>query len=413
MAKELSITELQAERSECKKRCNEIVLNAKQDGERRMTDAESKEYNEKYLRMHEIDMEIDERKQTLKTTGTPVSNKERFSLRRAILNAATRGASQTDAEMQVMERAKESHRGSGCDALTGQIHIPLAEERAMFTAATEAATGVVVEKEQKEMLLPLQSNLVLTQAGARMMTGLKGNISWPSFTDVDVFWEGENTEAKDAGGKFNKGALVTPVRLTATAAFSKQLLLQDNIDVEVFIRNRIAQRMAQKIEQTAFSKEKLSEYAPNGIFTDASLAVSGAMSWASIVEMETKAAENNALFGNLAYIMHPKLRGLAKTKVKDQSGAGGFIADGNGQGLLNGYKALATNNIAQGLGDGADQYGIVFGNWADYFIGQWGALDIVVDPLSRAKESIIEITLTMWANMGMIRPESFSVGALK
>ena len=115
MAKELSITELQAERSECKKRCNEIVLNAKQDGERRMTDAESKEYNENYLRMHEIDMEIDERKQTLKNTGTPVSNKERFSLRRAILNAATRGASQTDAEMQAAAGTEAANNQDGAD----------------------------------------------------------------------------------------------------------------------------------------------------------------------------------------------------------------------------------------------------------------------------------------------------------
>lgn len=412
MAKEISITELQAERTKCKERCNEIVRTAKQDNERRLTDAEQSEYNKNYYRMYEIDMEIDERKQTLAVKGTPVTTKERFSLRRAILAAATR-ASQTDAELQVMERAKEAHRASGCDALTGQIHIPLAEERAMFTAATEAATGVIVEEEQKEMLLPLQANLVLSQAGVRMMTGLKGNISWPSFTDVDVHWEGENTEAKDAGGQFNKGTLVAPVRLTAHASFSKQLLIQDNIDVEAFIRNRIAQRMAQKIEETAFSKTKLSEYAPKGIYTDADLAVSGAMSWANIVEMETVAADRNALFGNLAYIMHPKLRGVAKTKVKDSSGAGGFIVDGNGQGLLNGYKALATTNIAQGLGESADMYGIVFGNWSDYFIGQWGALDLVVDPYSRAKESIIEITLTMWANMGMIRPESFTIGALK
>lgn len=412
MSKEKSITELRDEKQTLRSRVDQILKDAKAE-ERMMTDAESKEVGQAQIRMVEIEQEIIDRRSSLENgKGTPVTTKERFSLRRAILNAATR-AGQTDAELKVMERAAELHRGSGCDSLTGQIHIPLAEERALFTAATEAATGVVVEEEQKEMLLPLAANLVLSQAGVRMMTGLKGNISWPKFTDVDVYWEGENTEAKDAGGAFAKGALHTPVRLTATAAFSKQLLIQDNIDVEAFIRNRIAQRMAQKIEQTAFSKEQLSEYAPKGIYVDAELAVSGAMSWANIVEMETNAAVNNALGGNLAYIMHPKLRGVAKTKVKDSSGAGGFIVDGNGQGLLNGYKALATTNIASGLGSGSDEYGIIFGNWADYFIGQWGALDLTVDPYSRAKESIIEITLTMWANMGMIRPESFTIGALK
>ena len=89
------------------------------------------------------------------------------------------------------------------------------------------------------------------------------------------------------------------------------------------------------------------------------------------------------------------------------------VLDGNGQGVLNGYKALATTNMATGLGDGSDEHGIVFGNWADYFLGQWGALDIVVDPYSAATESVVKVTITMWANMGMIRPESFAIGTLK
>ncbi len=41
------------------------------------------------------------------------------------------------------------------------------EKRAMFTAATESATGVVIDQERQELLLPLQSSLVLAQAGAR------------------------------------------------------------------------------------------------------------------------------------------------------------------------------------------------------------------------------------------------------
>jgi hypothetical protein len=51
MAKEISITELQAERTKCKERCNEILRTARQDNERRMTDAEQSEYNKNYHRM--------------------------------------------------------------------------------------------------------------------------------------------------------------------------------------------------------------------------------------------------------------------------------------------------------------------------------------------------------------------------
>ena len=93
--------------------------------------------------------------------------------------------------------------------------------------------------------------------------------------------------------------------------------------------------------------------------------------------------------GNLAYVMHPALIGKAKTKVKDASGAGGFIFQGNGDGMLNGYKALRTNNLPSGLQAGEDEYGIIFGNWADYFVGQWGALVIKADPYTKLKNGEI------------------------
>lgn len=411
MAKEKSIVELLDEKQTIVARHSQITEAAKAE-ERKLTSAETAELGKAELRLHEINREIAKREQSLGGQGTPMQSTEKFSLRRAILNAA-KGAGQHDADLQVMERAAELHKKSGCDDLAGQIHIPLAERRAMFTAAAEAAKGVVIQEDQRELLLPLEANLVLSQAGARLLTGLQGNIYWPKFSDVEVYWEEENATAKDAGGAFSKGSVFAPKRLTATASFSKQLLIQDSIDVEAIIRQRIAARMAQKIEQTAFSKEKLSDAAPTGIFYDAAVDVSGAMSWPNIVGLETKMATNNALFGNLAYIMRPELRGLAKTKVKDASGAGGFVLDGNGQGLLNGYKALATTNMATGLGEGSDEHGIVFGNWADYFLGQWGALDIVVDPYTSAAESVVKLTITMWANMGMIRPESFAIGTLK
>lgn len=413
MSKEKTIIELQQEKKELQARENEILATIRKES-RMMTDTETKDMGEIQARKTEINSEIAERHHSAATAkGAPVAAAEKFSLRRALLNAA-RGAGQHDAELQVMERAAEMHRKSGCDDLAGQIHIPL-EQRALFTAATEAATGVVVDEEKMEMLLPLEANLVLSKAGARLMTGLQGNIYFPKFSGVEVYWEEENATAKDAGGSFSKGSVFTPKRLTATAKFSKQLLIQDSVGVEALIRQSIAQAMAQKIEQTAFSKEMLSAAAPTGIFYNKEVDVEGAMSWANVVGLETKMASQNALFGNLAYIMRPELLGVAKTKVKDASGAGGFVFDGsgNGSGILNGYKAVATTNMATGLGDGSDEHGIVFGNWADFFFGQWGALDLVVDPYSGKNESILEVTIAMWTNMGVIRPESFAVGSLK
>ena len=129
--------------------------------------------------------------------------------------------------------------------------------------------------------------------------------------------------------------------------------------------------------------------------------------------METAADVNNALFGNLAYVMNPSLIGKAKTKVKDSSGAGGFIFGNDGQGMLNGYRALRTNNIPKELGESGDEFGIVFGNWADYFLGQWGAIDMTVDPYTQATKGLVRLVINSYWNMGMIRKESFTIASLK
>ena len=69
--------------------------------------------------------------------------------------------------------------------------------------------------------------------------------------------------------------------------------------------------------------------------------------------------------------------------------------------------------MPSGLAAGEDEYGIVFGNWADYFLGQWGGLDITVDPYTLATTGMVRLTVNSYWNMGAIRDESFTVASMK
>ena len=200
--------------------------------------------------------------------------------------------------------------------------------------------------------------------------------------------------------------------MTAYVDISKQLLIQENRSVEGLIRQLLAVAIAQKVEKTALSNAAHEDNVPDGMFQTLG-SVNGVMDWAKIVELETNADLDNALFGNLGYIMHPSLVGKAKTKVKDASGAGGFIFGNDGIGMLNGYRALRTNNIPKGLQEAKDEFGIVFGNWADYFLGQWGAIDLTVDPYTQATKGMVRLVVNSYWNMGMIRPESFTIASMK
>lgn len=423
MAKEKNTTELRDEKKQLQNRSKEIIEAARKE-KRQFTPEENEELGANQTRMAEINLEIEmkeeeNRQRPVAKTGNAGG---RFSLRRAIV-AQMNKTEQRDSEARVIEEATKLHRSvAATSEECGDLIVPLSyDKRAAYTAGTEKTTGVVIDEEQQELLLPLEANLVLSQAGVRMMTGLRGNIYWPEHTAASVTWESENAEAKDGAGTFSKGNLFTPKRLTAYVDLSKQLLIQENMSVEGLIRQLLAIAISQKLEKTAFSNAETATNVPDGMFQTLSDTIKGSMTWENIVAMETAADLNNALFGNLAYIMHPALIGKAKTKVKDASGAGGFIFGADGvTGSLNGYRALRTNNIPKELRGttgsspvAGDEYGIVFGNWADYFLGQWGAIDMTVDPYTQATKGMVRLVVNSYWDMGMIRKDSFTVGSMK
>ena len=407
MAKEKSVTELRAEKQSLKEESSEMI--AKMRKENRESNADEKNrFAEIEARQREINNEIISHEEENSKRG--FVKKNQFSFRRALKNLAMR-REQEDSEAELIEEATKLNQVNGFQRSVDSIVVPI-ESRSLFTAANEATIGVNIDEDQNEMLLPLQANLVLSKVGCRMMTGLVGNFYWPSYSGSTVYWEGENVTSQDGSGTFSKGTLVKPNRLTALAKFSNQLLAQENKSVESIVRNDLARQIAQKVESTAFSSAAHAENVPDGIFQTAPT-LEGSLNWANIVAMETAVDVNNAAMGNLAYILHPSLLGKAKTTVKDASGAGGFVFQGNGDGMLNGYNAYRTTNIPSKLGTGTDEYGVVFGNWADFYLAQWGALEIKIDPYSGMAEDTVRFVINSYWNMGMIRPESFKTAAFK
>ena len=352
MAKEKSITELRDEKKQLASEVKNIIAEARaaNDGKgRQLTSAEEEAIGKAQCRMAEINMELALHEAENRGKGTPHEKSEKFSFRRAIVNQLNHQP-QHEAEARMIDEATRVHApymASNSDS--GSLILPM-NARTALTATTEATTGVVIDEDQMEMLLPLEPNLVLSRAGARIMNGLRGNIYWPNVSAATVSWEGENDDAKDGAPTISKGTVFSPKRLTAIVEISRQLLVQENASIEALVRQLLATAIAQKLEKTAFSKDAHDDKIPDGLFQTAP-SIKGTMSWAQIVEMETACDVNNALFGNLAYILNPKLIGMAKTKVKDASGAGGFIFTGNGDGTLNGYRALRSNNIPTDLQD--------------------------------------------------------------
>lgn len=417
--KEKSITELRDEKQQLRQQNMDIIAKAKAEESRAISDDELKTMQDNKLRMAEIDLLIDQKLDESRSYHFQKKPERGFSLQKALRSIVT-GHAMEDVEARMCERGAELQ--GGFDVEKDSILVPFNTRAAVTAGAASTYGGVTTE--DTAVLLPLENNLVLAQAGATIMTGLRGNVRIPAMSAVTVNWEGETDTTADGGSAPTTAKSFTPHRISAYVDISKQLLIQENQSFEDIIRKLIASAIAQKLESTALGTGHGSD-APDGAFYDPINASTpyinkGTFSWAEVVNLETEVNSNAGLKNNLAYIIHPKLWGKAKTVAKEATtGAGGLIINAENP-LLNGYKVFNTANIASGMNTAAagstattDGYGAMFGNFEDYHMLSWGALDITVDHLTQATAGKIRFVVNSYWDLGVVRRNSFAFGALK
>jgi hypothetical protein len=75
-----------------------------------------------------------------------------------------------------------------------------------------------------------------------------------------------------------------------------------------------------------------------------------------------------------------------------------------------GYRGEFSNQAPSGLtkGGNSDCHAIIFGNWRDLLIGEWGVLELIVDPYRLKKQGVIEVTSFLMVDVALRYPVSFA-----
>lgn len=236
----------------------------------------------------------------------------------------------------------------------------------------------------------LRNAMVLDQLGVTWLRDLNGNIAIPSHTGAaTAYWFTEGnapTESQQTIGQ----ATLTPKTVGAWTDYSRRLLLQSSLDVEMFVRADLAAVIGQAIQAAAIAgavNGPTGLLATSGIGSVAGGAAGAAPTYAHMVDLETSIGNANADMGRLAYLTNTKVRGkLRKTEEFATTNGRPVWTSSPGRpgvGEVLGYEALTTNSVPSNLvkgGSGAVCSAIIFGNWADMLIGMWGGLDIMLDP---------------------------------
>lgn len=330
-----------------------------------------------------------------------MSDKERskYSLLRAIRQAATEGG-----RLDGIEKEASDAVAKLCGRNPRGFFIPndiLMEKRDMgaqdaakggYTVGTDLLSGSMIELYRNKTLV--------VQMGARTLSGLVGNIAIPRVTGgATAYWLPETGAVTKSDQAFGQLAL-TPKRLVGDTVYSKELLMQSSIDVENFIRQDLMTVLALEKDRAAINGSAASGE-PTGILNTTgiiSITFGAAPTWAKVVDFETQVADNNADVGALGYLTTPVVRGKWKTTVKATSTA--VFLWGDGDMPVNGYRAGVTKQVPSNR--------VIFGNFADLIIGEWAGIDVVVDPYSLKKNGQIEVTITLWTDIGIRHAVSFA-----
>ena len=241
------------------------------------------------------------------------------------------------------------------------------------------------------------------QAGATMLTGLSGDVAIPKkLTSANASWiaveGGDASESEMTVGSIR----LTPKTLGAFTDVTRQLLIQSSLDVENLIRDDLVQALGLAIDKAGLEGTG-SNGQPTGILNTTGVNqvtnFAGANpTFAEVVGLETAIAEDNALAGNLAYILPAGMYGALKTTEK-ASGTAQFVADGQS---INGYRSIVSNQATAG--------NMYFGNFQDLLIGMFGGLDITVDPYTNSKSGTIRVVALQSVDMAVRHAQSFAFG---
>ncbi len=272
--------------------------------------------------------------------------------------------------------------------------------------ATDLLAGSYVEA--------LRSRSFVRDAGATVLSGLKGDVAIPAANAVTTaYWVAENA-APTEGAPTYRQITMNPKTVAAYVDISRHLMMQSTPAIETIVRNDIVKGLASAVDKAALQGSGSSNQ-PTGVLNTSgigSVAIGtngGPITYGDVVDTWKEVATDNADVGSLAWFTTPVqvARNMQKPKVASTDS----VMIQNEQGNLMGYKLYSTTNMPDNLTKGTASgtcSALLFGNFNDLVIAEWGNLDVMVDPYSLSTQGATRIAAFYDIDIGVRHAESFA-----
>jgi len=381
--------ELKIKREEKKARMREILDARKENGIlRAATPEETTEYdtlkrevstlNADIKEAEEAQSEPQERTQTRSVNIIGKADKT-YNVSKAIREFSDGGSSKLSG--LEAEQHQELSRGMKSNGLLIPYH-----QRAVADTTTNAANidlliapGIsIIGKEPLYQLM-----------GCTIMPGLQGSFKLA-------------TKAPDVAGEYAEKAAITakpavptyvtmsPSRIGITETWDKELLAQENPQVHAAMISDMIKGVDRKITAKAYA---IALAAATEV-TAGALTVAGFNALMAAVDTDGAFAMDRASF-------------FAAKAIAVDEGSGKFLTSLTGKNGVGVTYDGANAFYSTLFDDGAAKQYALYGAWAEIFIGQWGALEMLFDPFTLQEEGQVRTTVNKLTNIVCRNPAAF------
>jgi HK97 family phage major capsid protein len=354
-------------------------------------------------------------KQPLDPVGLSPDEARKFSvskLMRAMLEPAW-GEKNAGLELEACRATSEKYGENGGYSIPPEV-------RALTATGGVAAGGALVETqvETEWWAHALAFSAKVIQLGAQVVTSAN-SVALPRLkpgqTPAAV---AENAALAESDPTFEQ-TVYAPKTLTNNITVSRRLLVTAGTIAETVVRADMAEAMAVLIDLYAIAGAGGNQ--PTGILntgslTTVSLGANGAApTFANIIDMERQLGFKKGARGSLGFLGNNKvratMRAIVKTSGFDFLWQDGEMGTGHPEGQVLGYPAFVSDNVPSNLvkgASGAVLSALIFGNWADLYIVQFGPQSITLDPYSGSSSGAVRFNIFQEVDIAPRHVDSFA-----
>lgn len=337
----------------------------------------------------------------------PKTEKRAYSLLRH-LRMGFEGTPLDGPELEMNNRAIAESRAAGVKIPEGaNIHIPASVLRGDGLTVSEdggAYGGALVQDQAPRLQAQFTPKLFLQELGATRLSNLSGgDLPLPVAGAAQYSWLAETERIPEQ--KFPiSGKVLSPKRVGARIPISKRLLMQSSIDAERMVFD-ILRKGYENIVQVAAINGSGTGNQPLGILNTPGIYsathTAGPITRPMTLELQAALEGEDATEDSLGFLVHPKVK-FALMGTPIDAGSGRFLMENK---MVNGEKVVSSSLVP----DLAGQRPVIYGDWSQLFIGEWGSLSLVINPWSKLDSGEIEVIANAYVDVVLAQPKAFAV----